>query len=192
MEQLRSPTKRLRIFLRDFRMVEAIVNIGDGQTLTSFFSHRRSYLNLRSARWIGTGDRADHAVLRIDQVLWATAPDGDVLLTHASQHTTGRPIELQLDYGLLVRASLSMSEHQRLSDYLESAGTFVPLLNAQLLRSGRPPKKVNVHLGDIVLNQLGIQAVWQIPSPDFELIIDDARDIAADSRPEPGGAAGLT
>jgi hypothetical protein len=165
MEQLRPPTKRLRIFLRDFRMVEAAVNIAEGQTLTSFFSHRRNYLNLRSAKWIGTRDRADHAVLRIDQVLWAAAPDGDVLLTHVSQHTSGHPIELQLDYGLRIRAALSMSDHQRLSDYLETAGFFVPLLDAKLLRSGRPPKEVNVHLGDIVLNQAGIQAAWQVTVP---------------------------
>jgi hypothetical protein len=36
------------------------------------------------------------------------------------------------------------------------------MLNAQLLRSGRPPKQVNVHLGDVVLNQDAIQAVWEV------------------------------
>jgi hypothetical protein len=37
-----------------------------------------------------------------------------------------------------------------------------PVRNAQLLRSGRPPKEVNVQLGDIVLNQQAIQAVWEV------------------------------
>jgi hypothetical protein len=35
-------------------------------------------------------------------------------------------------------------------------------MDAQLLRSGRPPKKVNVELGGVVLNQEAIQAVWEI------------------------------
>jgi hypothetical protein len=35
------------------------------------------------------------------------------------------------------------------------------MLGAQLLRSGRPPKRVNVLLGDIALNQDGIQAAWE-------------------------------
>jgi hypothetical protein len=35
-------------------------------------------------------------------------------------------------------------------------------MNAQLMRSGRPPKKVNVELGGVVLNQEAIQAVWEI------------------------------
>ena len=68
---------------------------------------------------------------------------------------------MQLDGGLLVRAHLVLSENQRLADYLEAQPQFLPLRNAQLLRSGRPPKEVNMSLGDVVLNQLAIQAVWE-------------------------------
>jgi hypothetical protein len=166
MEMARTPTRRLKIFLRDFRMVEATVSLGDGQALTSYFSSRRSYVNLREAHWAGTGDVAAHAVLRVEQVLWAAAPDNDVPLTSASLSTPGRSVELQLDGGLLFRGALVMAPHQRLTDYLESAGAFVPLLRAQLLRSGRPPRQVNVDLGDIVLNQAAVQAVWEVEAPD--------------------------
>jgi len=161
MDTGKAPTRRLRIFLRDFRMVEATVSLAEGQALASYFANRKSYVNLRGAHWAGTGDDVAHAVLKVEQVLWATAPEGDVPLTNASASARGRLVEIQLDGGLLVQGTLSLSEQQRLSDYLETAGQFVPMVAAQLLRSGRPPKKVNVHLGDIVLNQDAIQAVWE-------------------------------
>ena len=37
---------------------------------------------------------------------------------------------MQVDGGLLIRGSLMLSEQQRLSDYLEIAGHFLPLVNA--------------------------------------------------------------
>jgi hypothetical protein len=162
MDSHKSPTRRLRIFLRDFRMVEATVSLAEGQALTTYFANRKSYVNLRGAHWAGTGDDIAHAVLKLDQVLWAAGPEGDIPLTNASLQTKGRLVEIQLDGGLLVQGSLVLSEQQRLGDYLETAGKFVPMLQGQLLRSGRPPKKVNVNLGDIVLNQDAIQAVWEV------------------------------
>ena len=51
MEQHRSPTRRLRIFLRDFRLVEAAVHLAGGQSLAAFFMNRKMYLNLREAFW---------------------------------------------------------------------------------------------------------------------------------------------
>jgi hypothetical protein len=75
--------------------------------------------------------------------------------------TQPREVEIQLDGGLLVRAGLVIGEGQRLSDYLESQPQFLAVREAQLLRSGRPPKEVNVTLGDIVLNQIAVQAVWE-------------------------------
>jgi hypothetical protein len=162
MDTGKPPTRRLRIFLRDFRMVEATVSLADGQALASYFANRKSYVNLRGAHWAGTGDDVAHAVLKVEQVLWAAAPEGDIPLTNASVVTRATEVEIQLDGGLLVKGGLLLSERQRLSDYLERAGQFVPMLNAQLLRSGRPPKKVNVQLGDIVLNQDAIQAVWAV------------------------------
>jgi hypothetical protein len=174
MEMGKPPTRRLRIFLRDFRMVEAAVSLAEGQALASYFANRKSYVNLRGAHWAGTGDDVAHAVLKVEQVLWAAAPEGGIPLTNASVATKGREVEFQLDGGLLVKGGLPLSEHQRLSDYLETAGQFVPVVNAQLLRSGRPPKKVNVQLGDIVLNQEAIQAVWEVEQQAVRQPIVDA------------------
>ncbi|HEX6306789.1 MAG TPA: hypothetical protein VFZ69_01310 [Longimicrobiales bacterium] len=156
------PARRLRIFLRDFRMLEATASLAEGQSLATYFAHRKSYVNLRAAQWTGTGDDVKHAVLRIDQVLWAAALDNDIPLTNASAVGTPRPVEMQLDGGLLLRGRLILGEQQRLSDYLEIAGEFVPILEASLLRSGRPPQKVNVHLGGVMVNQTAIQAVWEV------------------------------
>jgi hypothetical protein len=179
MFELGKPTRRLRIFLRDFRMVEATVNLAVGQALTTYFASRRSYVSLRDARWAGTSQTVEHAALRVAQVLWAAAPGADVPLTNASITAPGREVELQLDGGLLVRGRLVIGQHQRTTDYLEAAGQFVPLLHALLLRSGRPPKQVNVTLGDIVLNQDAVQAVWEV-SPDEPPLI-----AAADSSHDP-------
>lgn len=162
MEHARTPVRRLRIFLRDFRMLEATVHLADGQALATYFANRRSYVNLRAARWTNTGDDVEHAILKVQQVLWAAALDGDVALTNASAAGRERPVEMQVDGGLLIRGSLMLGEQQRLSDYLEIAGHFLPLTQAQLMRSGRPPKTVNVNLGDIVLNQEAIQAIWEV------------------------------
>jgi hypothetical protein len=180
------PTRRLRIFLRDFRMIEAQASFAEGQSLATYFTNRKSYLNLRGAQWASTSVDIKHAVLRLDQVLWVAAPDGDVDLTNASGQPRERLVELQLDGGLLIHACFLMRERQRLSDFLESAGEFIPMTRAQLLRSGRPPKQVNVTLGDIVLNQAAIQAVWEVgvqadvePPPDLEqpLLADGADDL---------------
>src|SRR5690606_6376071 len=45
------PTRRLRIFLRDFRMLEATVHLAEGQALASYFANRKSYVNLNAAHW---------------------------------------------------------------------------------------------------------------------------------------------
>jgi hypothetical protein len=184
MDTGRTPTRRLRIFLRDFRMVEAWVSLNDGQALAAYFASRRSYVNLREAHWAGSGETVSHAVLRVDQVLWAAAPDGDLPLTSASLATPARLVEIQLDGGLLFRGGLVMSAHQRLTDYLESAGAFIPLLGTHLLRSGRPPREVNVDLADIVVNQSAIQAVW-VAGEGFTGDVAAADMEPGDATPEP-------
>jgi hypothetical protein len=157
----RSSLRRVRLFLRDFRVVEASTSLADGQSLTTYLANRKSYVNVRDAKWTGTEEQVRHAVLRVDQILWGAAPDGDVPLITSSGHPKPRVVGIQLEGGLLMRAGLSFSEGQRVSDYLESAGTFIPVHAAVLLRSGRQSKEVNVTLGDVVLNQAAIQGVWE-------------------------------
>lgn len=168
MAQDKLPARRLRLFLRDFRMIEATISLSEGQSLTQYFASRKQYVNLRAAKWASSEDVTKHAVLKIDQVLWGAALDNDIPLINAMAQNTPREVEIQLDGGLVVRAGLNVGEGQRLSDYLESQPQFVPVRSAQLLRSGRPPKEVNVALGDIVLNQTAIQAVWELAAQRLE------------------------
>jgi hypothetical protein len=168
--------RRLRLFLRDFRMVEAQISVSEGQPLMQYFASRKHYVTVRGARWASSNESVNFAVLRVEQVLWAAAMDNDIALTPGTQSAAPRDVEMQLDGGLLVRAGLVLGENQRLADYLEAQPQFLPVRNAQLLRSGRPPKEVNVSLGDIVLNQAAIQAVWEIQaqrSPDGESQISE-------------------
>src|SRR5688572_9880854 len=162
-DQTKLPSRRLRLFLRDFRMIEAQISLAEGQALMQYFASRKQYVNMRGARWASTNENIRFAVLRVDQVLWASAMDNDIALTPGTIIThSPREVEIQLEGGLLVRAGMVIGEGQRLSDYLESQPQFQPVRNAQLLRSGRPPKEVNVQLGEIVLNQQAIQAVWEV------------------------------
>lgn len=167
-DQTKLPTRRLRLFLRDFRMIEAQISLAEGQSLAQYFASRKQYVNLRGAKWASTGENIRHAVLKIDQVLWAAALDNDIPLINAMGQLTPRDVEVQLDGGLLIRAGLNVGDQQRLSDYLESQPQFVPMRAAQLMRSGRPPKEVNVTLGDIVLNQIAVQAMWEVAAQSTE------------------------
>lgn len=162
LDPTRAPTRRLRLFLRDFRMVEANVSLAEGQSLTSWLTNRRSYVNLQDAQWAGTTERVQHASLRVHQVLWVASVDHDIALSAASNPPTPRAVEIQLEGGLLLRAGVSIGERQRLSDFLETQTQFLPIRAAHLLRSGRPPKEVNVTLGDIALNQEAVQAIWEL------------------------------
>jgi hypothetical protein len=161
MDTPRPNAHRLRLFLRDFRMVEAHVALAERQSLASWFSTRKSYVNLLDARWDGAGRNARHIALRVEQVLWAAAPDGDVPLLNAPQPVAPFPVEIQTDGGIVIRGGITLGSQQRLSDYLEAAGAFIPLHGAVTLRSGRPPKETNTTLGDVMLNQAGVQAVWE-------------------------------
>jgi len=174
LEQTRLPTRRLRLFLRDFRMIEAEMSLAEGQSLTQYFASRRQYVNLRGAKWATSGESIRHAVLKIEQVLWAASLDNDIPLINAMAQNQPREVEIQLDGGLLVRAGLNVGEGQRLSDFLESQPQFVPVRSAQLLRSGRPPKEVNVALGDIVLNQAAVQAMWELSAQKIDDVEPEA------------------
>lgn len=179
----KSPARRLRLFLRDFRMLEGYASIAEGQSLNSFLSSRKTYLHVQDIRWTNTGERADFAVVRVAQLLWAAAPDGDLVLVAAAHNPAPRVVEIQVDGGLLLRAALHIGAGQRLGDYLEAAGAFIPLQRAHLLRSGRPARKANLILGDVVLHQEGIQAMWE-SSP--ELHYAEQEEAAREEIPEWG------
>jgi hypothetical protein len=165
----RLPRRKLRFFLRDFRLAEAFALLPDGLSLSSYLANRRGYLHLLDLQWHPSAERIDFAVLRTAQVMYAAAMEKGVPLVNTVPAAKPHGVEILLEGGLFLRGGLMLSPRQRLGDFLEAAGAFVPLHGVTLLRSGRPPRGHNVTWGDIVVNQDTIQAVWEsdewAPSP---------------------------
>ncbi len=160
----RSESRRLRFFLEDFRVLEGLVGLGAGASLLSLLASRKSYINLTEARWSGSQRPLGHLVLRVDRVAWAGAASGDVPLLNAPLAVAPTPTDLQLEGGMIVRGGLPLAPRQRLGDYLESAGPFIALHDAVLLRSRHGGKPVGASLGEIAVNQRVIEAAWETPS----------------------------
>lgn len=160
----RSESRRLRFFLEDFRVLEGLVGLGAGASLLSLLASRKSYINLTDARWSGSQRPLGHLVLRVARVVWAAAPTGDVPLLNAPMAVEPTPTDLQLVGGMIVRGGLPLAPRQRLGDYLESAGPFIPLHGAVLLRSRHGGKPVGAALGEIAVNQSVIEGAWEAPA----------------------------
>jgi hypothetical protein len=151
--------RRLRLFLRDHRILDGHARVPAGQSLATYLAHRSRYVNLTSVDWLGTGERIPHMALKVDGVLWAAAPAGELPLTGGMGPGMTRPVEVELEGGYLLAGGLLIMENQRLSDYLHSAPPFIPLRDAHL----RPRGKA---LGDIVVNQGAIQVVREVAAGD--------------------------
>lgn len=170
----KNPPRRLRIFLRDHRVLDASARVPQGQYLSTYLASRTRYVNLTTVEWVGIGEHAGHMALKVDKILWAASEDGELPLTSGLAAATARRVEVELEGGYLMAAGLLVVQNQRLSDYLQSAPPFVPLRNAEL----RPRGKT---LGDVVVNQEAIQMVRELGDGG-----DDADEVAAEARPESG------
>lgn len=150
-----NPPRRLRLFLRDHRVMDASARVPRGQFLSTYLASRTRYVNLTSVDWIGTGGKVPHMALKVDTVLWAASQDGELSLTSALAAAAARRVEVELEGGYMLSAGLLLVQDQRLSDYLQSAPPFVPLRNAELRPRGKG-------LGDIVVNQQAIHLVREV------------------------------
>ena len=158
----RPPRRRLNLFLRDFRMVEAwIASPPDDATLCAYLARRKTYVPVLDARWTPSGETVPFAMIKRSQILYAAAPDGDVMHAPRASNSNLHAVEMLLEGGLFVSGSLPVSDGQRLADYLDTAGPFLPVSRTVLRKSGRPPRPSNVRWGDIALNQDVIQAIWE-------------------------------
>ena len=150
-----NPPRRLRLFLRDHRVLDASARVPQGQFLSTYLASRTRYVNLTSVEWMGTGEKVPHMTLKVDKILWASSEDGGLPLTNALAAAAARRVEVELEGGYLLLAGLLLVNNQRLSDYMQSAPAFVPLRNAELRPRGKG-------LGDIVVNQEAVQVVREI------------------------------
>lgn len=156
-----NPLRRLRLYLRDHRALDANARVPQGQFLSTYLATRNRYVNLTDIVWLGTGEELPHISLKVDKVLWAASQDGELPLTSARAATSSRLVEVELEGGHLLSAGLLLVENQRLSDYLQGAPPFVPLQGARLW----PRDK---ELGDVVVNQDSIQVVRELKGEQAE------------------------
>lgn len=168
-----NPPRRIRLFLRDHRVLDANARVPRGQFLATYLASRTRYVNLTSVDWLGTGEEATHMALKVDKILWAASEDGELALTNARASGHARRVEIELEGGYLLAAGLLLIENQRLSDYLQSAPPFVPLQHAELRPRGKK-------LGDVVVNQNAIQVVREFSDED---------EIGGEDEPAGEGAA---
>jgi hypothetical protein len=162
-----SPARRLRLFLRDHRVLDANAQVPEGQTLSTYLATRTRYVNLTHGEWLGTGEKVSHMALKVDTVLWAASRDGDLPLTGGTAAGAARRVDIELQGGYLLQAGLLLIETQRLTDYLQSAPAFIPLRAAQL----RPRGKA---LGDIAVNQQSIQVVRELAATEGMIAMGDS------------------
>lgn len=159
----RNEPRRLRFFLQEFRVLEGLAGLGAGASLISLLASRKSYISLTEARWSGSQRPLQHLVLRVELILWAGAPNADVPLVNAPLAIEPTVADLQLQGGIILRGGLPLAPHQRLGDYLESAGLFIPVHGAVMLRSRHGGKPMSAELGEIAVSQNAIEAAWAIP-----------------------------
>jgi hypothetical protein len=168
-----TPICRLRIILRDHRVLDADARIPEGQFVASYLAIRKRYVNLTDIDWIGVGEHVPHLALKVDTILWCGSLDGGLPLISPLATADAREIEIELEGGYLLHAGLLLTPGQRLSDYLQSAPPFVPLKSARLVPRGRD-------LGDIAVNHEAIHFVREVDRSAVEPEVEEAPDAAAD------------
>jgi hypothetical protein len=142
-------------------VLAADTRVAQGQDLFTYLSSRTRYINLTDAEWMGTRERVEFLALKVDRILWAASEDGELELTRARAVHADTRVELELEGGYLIAAKLLLIQDQRVSDYLRSAPPFIPLCDAQLRPRGK-------RLGNVVVNQDGIQIVTELPDAGTE------------------------
>lgn len=148
--------KRLRLFLRDHRILDATLRVPDGQRLSMYLASRPRFLDLTDIDWMGLSEQDRQLALKVDQILWAGSEDGDLKAEQPEGEC--RRVEIELESGYLMRADLILDDHQPLTEYLHAAPAFVPLREAHLMPRGKS-------LGDVAVNQAAIQVVRELPPP---------------------------
>lgn len=178
-----SPPRRLHLVLRDHRALEAHAQVPPGQPLAAYLASRVRYVHLTDVDWLGTGEHVPRMALKVASILWAFARGGDPALTGAAERAVTRLVDVEVEGGYLLAASLVLTKDQRLSDFLQSAPQFIPLRAAAL----RPRGKV---LGDIVVNQDAMQVVREVADPGGPDATPPGDEAAVDQQSTTGGGHG--
>jgi hypothetical protein len=139
----------VRLLLRGNRALEGTMHVAEGQSLIGFLDSRKAFLNLTSVRWLdgrGSGSSLPHLSIRVSQIVWVVPLDASLALTSAVEPTDqSREVELELVGDVGVRVRLNIADEQRMSDYLDSNPSFVPLRSAHVRESNELMERIAVN-----------------------------------------------
>jgi hypothetical protein len=145
--------RRVRFLLRNQRLLDGMVHLPDGVDLAAFLSTREGgWVNVTDARWLATGERVSHLVLKSGLVLWAGAvAEGDDLLPRDAD-ATPRAVKITLENRITLHAELRLPAQRRLTDLLTACGSFFPVCDARVDERG-------IAFGDIAVNRDAVHLV---------------------------------
>lgn len=151
-------TRRLvRFMMFGNRVIEGNIHVTEGQSLAVFLTTRRFLTSLTEARWVAAETQVyPHLAIRTDRILWAVSLDDALpIATNVRPTATPRWAEFDLEDGTLMQVGLHIAEEQRMTDYFDSAPTFLPVVQATVVGSDRL-------LGPASVNTSRIMAVREI------------------------------
>ena len=145
--------RRVRLLLRNQRLLDGMVHLPDGLDLATFLSTREGgWVNVTDARWLATGERVSHLVLKSGLVLWAGAVnEGDDLLPRDAD-ASPRSVKITLENRVTLHAELRLPAKRRLTDLLTACGSFFPVCDARVDERG-------IAFGDIAVNRDAVHVV---------------------------------
>ena len=150
----------VRFVLQQGRVVEGNVHVTEGQSLSTFLTPR-NFVSLTEARWVKPeGGVLPHLAVRGDQILWSASLD-DELPVSTMQPPVSRPrwAELTMVDGMVLNVGLYLADEQRLTDYVDSAAGYLPVLQGSVIGQNRL-------LGPVAVNRNAILTIREIePRP---------------------------
>lgn len=152
---LQSKPRKVHLVLRDGAEVEGGIFLNDGQALAPYLGTRKGgWVNLVEATWlVPVEETVSHAVLQADHVMYAYGVDGDVPVHSVQAGSVAlRAIEITLTNDARIRGDLAIANRQRLSDFLHTAGKFIPVVGVSRVDSGKT-------VGDIALNHAAVRVL---------------------------------
>lgn len=183
---LQSKPRRVHLVLRDGSEVEGGIFLNPGQSLAPYLGTRKGgWVNLVEAKWLVPEAAAvAHAVLQCDHLMYAYHVDEDAAKSVTQNSTVVlRRVEVTLTNDTQIRGDLAIAERQRLSDFLFTAGKFIPLVGAVRVDTG-------AQVGDIALNHAAVRVLHDAGTPSVGRAKEAPETPAARGTPRPSLSGG--
>jgi type II secretory ATPase GspE/PulE/Tfp pilus assembly ATPase PilB-like protein len=144
-----------RIVLRDGSVVEGDVHVTPGTSLARHLAAAGAWVNLTNASVPDRDEPVVHTAMQTGSILWAASLSDDLPVGTTLPDSSPRPVELALDGGMEICGTIHLPSAQRLSDFLEDSGPFLPLFDATLALGTAP-------LGDLVVSRSALHRIAEL------------------------------